>query len=80
MLADVVDEEGANSAAVVGGGDSSVAFLTRGVPDLSFDGLAVDLDAAGCEFDTDGGFAVEIEFVAGEAREEVGFSDARVAY
>lgn len=50
------------------------------VPDLGLDGLGVDLDAAGCEFDADGGFAVEVEFVAGEAREEVGFADAAVAY
>ena len=55
-------------------------FLSSCVPDLRLDGLAVNLDAAGREFDTDGGFAVEVEFVAGEAREQVGFADARVAY
>ncbi len=37
------------------------------------------MDAAGCEFDANGGFAVEVEFVAGEAGEEVGFADAAVA-
>ena len=80
MLADVVDEQRTDGAAVVGGGDGAVAFLPRSVPDLGFDGLAVDLDAAGCEFDADGGFAVEVEFVAGEAREQVGFADPRIAY
>ena len=37
------------------------------------------MDAAGCEFDANGGFAVEVELVAGEAGEEVGFADAAVA-
>ena len=67
VLADVVDEQGADGAAVVGGGDGAVALLAGRVPDLRLDGLAVDLDAARCEFDADGGFAVEVEFVAGEA-------------
>lgn len=80
VLADVVDEQSADGAAVVGGGDGTVALLARGIPDLGFDGLAVDLDAAGREFDADGGFAVEVEFVAREAGEQVGFADAGVAY
>ena len=76
VLADIVDEEGADGSAVVGGGDGAVAFLARRVPDLGLDGFGVDLDAARGEFDADGGFAVEVEFVAGEAGEEVGFADA----
>jgi len=67
VLADVVDEQGPDGAAVVGAGDGAVALLARRVPDLGLDGFGVDLDAAGCEFDADGGFAVEVEFVAGEA-------------
>ena len=80
MLGDVVDEERTDGAAVVGGGDGAVALLARGVPDLGLDGLAVDLDAARGEFDSDGGFAVEVEFVAREAGEEVGFADAGITY
>ena len=80
VLGDVVDEQSAHGAAIVGGGDGAVALLAGRVPDLGLDRLAVDLDAAGREFDADGGFAVEIELVAGETREEVGFSDAGVAY
>ena len=80
MLADVVDEEGANGAAIVGRGDGAVAFLARRVPDLRLDGLVVDLDAAGRELDADGGFAVEVEFVAREPREQVGFADSAVSY
>jgi hypothetical protein len=76
VLADIIDEQRSHRTAVVGGGDGAVALLASGVPDLGFDGLGVDLDAAGCEFDANGGFAVQIELVAGEAGEEVGFADA----
>lgn len=44
VLADVVDEEGADSAAVVGRGNGTVAFLSSSIPDLCLDGLGVDLD------------------------------------
>ena len=54
--------------------------MTRRIPDLGLDRLAVDLDAPGCELDADGGLAVEVELIAGESREEVGFADAAVAY
>jgi hypothetical protein len=80
VLGDVVDEQRTDSAAVVGGGDGAVALLAGGVPDLCFDGLAVYLDTTCCEFYADGRFAVQVEFVAREAGEEVGFADARVAY
>jgi hypothetical protein len=35
VLADIVDEECADCAAVVGRGDGPIAFLTGGIPDLS---------------------------------------------
>lgn len=80
VLRDIVDEQRTHGATIVGRGDGAVAFLTRCVPNLGLDGFAVDLDAAGCEFDADGGLAVEVEFVAGESREQVRFADAGVAY
>lgn len=80
VLADIVHQQRAHCAAVVGGGDGAVAFLAGGVPDLGFDGFGVDLDGAGGEFDADGGLAVEVEFVAGETGEEVRFPDAGVSY
>lgn len=79
VLGDVVDEEGADCATVVGTGDGAVALLAGGIPDLCLDGLVVDLDAASGEFDADGRLAVEIEFVASETREKVRFTNARVS-
>ena len=79
VLADIVDEQGSDGAAVVGGGDGSIALLAGGVPDLRLDGLRVDLDAAGGELDADGGLGVEVELVARESREKVGLADARVS-
>jgi len=79
VLGDVVDEKCADSATVVGAGDCAVALLAGGIPDLGFDGLVVDLDAAGGKLDTDGGLAVEVEFVAGETREKVGFTNTGIS-
>lgn len=79
VLGDVVDEQGAHRATVVGRSDGAVAFLTRGVPDLGLDGLGIDLDAASCEFDADGRLAVEVELVAGEPGEQVRFADAGIS-
>lgn len=42
-LADVVDEDGAESASVVGAGDCSVTLLTCRVPDLRLDDLPLNL-------------------------------------
>jgi hypothetical protein len=53
VLADVVDEESTDGAAVVGRGDGTVAFLSRRVPDLRLDGFGVDLDAARGKLDAD---------------------------
>lgn len=79
VLGDVVNEEGADGAAVVGRGDGAVALLPGGVPDLGLDGLALGLDGLGGELDADGRFGLEVELVAGEPREEVGLTDTGVA-
>jgi hypothetical protein len=78
-LADIVDQQRTHGSAVVCGGDGAIALLAGGIPDLGFDGLGVDLDGARGELDPDGRFGVEVEFVAGEAGEEVGFSDAGIS-
>lgn len=58
VLADIVDKESTDSAAVVGRRDGAVPFLTGGIPDLSLDGLGINLDRAGCKLDTDCRFGV----------------------
>lgn len=50
-IGDVVDDEGAQCAAVVSSGDCTVALLACCVPYLGFDELAVDEDCFGLEFD-----------------------------
>ena len=79
VLADIIHQQCAHGTAVICAGDGAVAFLARRVPDLGFDGLGIDLDGAGCEFDADGGFGVKVEFVASESGEQVGFPDAGVS-
>lgn len=53
VLADIVDKKSTDSTAVVGRRNRAVPFLTGGIPNLSLDGLGVDLDRAGCKLDTD---------------------------
>lgn len=79
VLADIVDEEGADSTTVVGRGDGAVTLLAGGIPNLCLDGLGVDLDRPGGELDADGRLGVEVELVASESAEQVGLSDARVS-
>lgn len=79
VLADVVDKERADCATVVCGRDGAVPLLAGRVPDLGLDGLRVDLDGAGGELDADCRLGVEVEFVAGEAAQQVGFTDTRVS-
>lgn len=80
VLADIVHEEGADGATVIGGGDGAIALLAGSIPDLGLDSLVVDLDAARGKLHTDGGLAVKIELVARETREQVGFSNTAVTY
>lgn len=79
MLANVVDEKGTNGAAVVGGCDSAVSLLAGCVPNLSLDGLGVDLNRSGGKLDTDSGLRIEVEFVSGESTQQVGLADAGVS-
>lgn len=78
-LADIVDEEGADSTAVVGRGDCAITFLASSIPNLCLDCLGVDLNGSGGKLDADGGLGVEVELVTGESTEKVGLSDARVS-
>ena len=79
VLANVVDKQGADSAAVVCRGNGAIPFLTRSVPNLCLDGLGVDLDRSRGELDADRGLGVEVELITGESTEQVRLSDTRVA-
>ncbi len=76
---DVVDEEDAHGAAVVGGGDGPKALLAGRVPNLELDALAVEVDDADLEVDPDRGDERVVEGVLGEAEEEARLADGRVA-
>lgn len=76
MLADIVDEQRSDRATVVCGGDGSVSLLSGGIPDLSLDGLGVDLNGPGSKLDADCRLGVEVELIASETAQQVGFTDA----
>ena len=79
VLGDIIDQQCAHSATIVCRSDSPVALLSRGIPNLGLDRLGVDLDAAGCEFDANRGLGIEVELVASETLEKIGFTDAGVS-
>jgi len=79
VLANVVDKQGPDGAAVVCGGDSAVSLLAGRVPDLRLDGLCVNLDGSCGELNTDGRLGVEVELVARESAQEVRLSDAGIS-
>ena len=54
IVTDIIDEEGPDCSPVVGGGDGSVSLLAGRVPDLSFDGLPVNLNRPGGKLHPDG--------------------------
>lgn len=53
--------------------------MASSVPNLRLDDLVIDVDAAGGEFDANGGFGFQAEFVLRESRQEVRFPNARVS-
>ncbi len=79
VLGDVINEESSDGSAVVSGGDGAITLLAGGIPDLGLDGLSLCLDGFGSEFYADCGFGLEVEFITGEAGEEVGFSDSGIS-
>lgn len=76
VLANVVDEQRSDGAAIVCRGDGAVSLLAGRVPDLRLDGFGVHLDGPRGELDADGGLGVEVELVAGESAQQVGLADA----
>ena len=76
MLADVVDEKGADSAAVVGGRDGAVAFLAGRVPDLQLDAFSVEFNGSDLEVDADGSDEGRSEGVFAEAQQAARFANA----
>ena len=78
VLADVVDEQSADSTTVVSRCDGSISLLTSSIPDLSLDRLGVNLDRPGCELDAYCRLRVEVELIASESAQKVGLSDAGV--
>ena len=54
MLGNVVNEQSADSSAIISTCDCSVAFLAGGVPDLGFYCFVIDLNAACGEFNANG--------------------------
>ena len=77
--ADVVHQQRADGAAVVGRGDGAEALLARGVPERELDALAAGLDHLHLEVHADrGNIALRVGVVR-KAEQQTRFTGARVA-
>lgn len=79
LVGDIVDQQDAHGAPVVGGGDGAETLLARRVPDLQLDPLAIELDRPDLEVDADGGDEGRREGVLAEAQQAAGLAHARIA-
>jgi len=77
---DIINNEGTNSTPIVSGSHSTETLLTGSVPDLSLDLLAIDLHTLSLKLHTDGGFGIQVEFVACVSGKQIGLADGRVPY
>jgi len=80
LIRHVVHQQDTHGASVVSGGDGAEALLTRGVPYLQLNALAVQLNRADLEIDTDSGDEGGREGVFAETQQTAGLADAGVAY
>lgn len=78
VLADIIDEQRTDRAAVVGRSDCAVSLLTCSVPDLRLDRLCVNLNRPCGKLNADRRLGIQIEFISSESTQQVGFSDSRV--
>ena len=49
------------------------------IPDLSLDGLGINLNGSSRKFDADGGLGIQVELVTSESTQKVGLADSRVS-
>jgi hypothetical protein len=75
LVGHVIDKEDAHRAAVVCSCDRTEAFLTGRVPNLQFHSLAIQLDGANFEIDSDRGDERRGEGVFAESQETARLSD-----
>ncbi|KAL0906665.1 hypothetical protein M5K25_025178 [Dendrobium thyrsiflorum] len=69
----VVDNEGTNGAAVVGGSDRAKALLASSVPDLGLNLPAIDIQALCLKFHPDCRLGIYVELVPRIPRQQVRF-------
>lgn len=79
LVRHIVYQQDAHGAPVIGRRDGAEAFLTRRIPDLELDALAVQLDGADLEVDADRGDEGWRERVLAEAQQAARLAYARVA-
>ena len=80
LVCDIVHEENAHGAAIVGGGDGAKPLRAGSVPDLEFAALVVDFDGADFEIYSGDRSDVGRVSVVREAEQEAALAHTRVSY
>ena len=78
-ISDVVSDDDSVHTTEVARSDGLEAVLADRIPDLELDGLAVDLDGADFEVDSNGGHEVLMEDVVGETQQQRRLTDTGVS-
>jgi hypothetical protein len=78
VFADIVDEQSANSAAVICRSNSPVPLLACCIPNLGFDRLGINLKGPGSEFDTNGGLGIQVELISGKTAQQIRLSNTGI--
>jgi hypothetical protein len=73
---DIIDEEGANCAAVIGACNGPEVFLSRRIPNLQLYYLLIDLDCLCCELNANGDVVLCVYLLLDELLDDAGFSDS----
>ena len=76
LVCDIIREDNAHGAAVVGGGDGAEPLRAGRVPDLQFAALAVDFNSADLEVNADGGDEGSVERVVGKTEQQAALAHA----
>eukprot|EP00163_Fabomonas_tropica_P022923 TRINITY_DN4015_c0_g2_i2.p1 TRINITY_DN4015_c0_g2~~TRINITY_DN4015_c0_g2_i2.p1 ORF type:complete len:116 (-),score=8.99 TRINITY_DN4015_c0_g2_i2:275-622(-) len=78
LISDIVDNNDTMCTTVVRGCNGTETFLASGIPDLQLDGLAVKLNGADLEIDTNGGDVRLSVGVVSKTKEKTGLSYTRI--
>ena len=78
VFADIVDEQGANSAAIICRSNGPVPLLACCIPNLGLDRLGINLKGTGSELDTNRRLGIQVELISCKTAQQIGLSNTGI--